>query len=603
VIAPSPIERASLTGVDTPRLIVRVLGPLAIQDTSRTLGPRDLGGARPKQVLEILLSARGHSVPVDRLIELLWAGDPPENANGSLQTFVSVLRRHLAGDRELARQLVVTEVEAYRFATDRILFDLDRFDELLEASARQPTRSARASIESALDLVRGEAFEDEPYAGWAADLRGSYQGRILGARLDAADLALAEGDHAAALAHDEAAIALDRYSERAHRGQMLALYAIGRGHEALNRYRLYRSRLGDELGLEPTADTRALETAILRQVDVATLLPRRITHRGGGDPAAPALLGRRAELDTLSQAVAQALHGGVALIQVRGGRGLGKTRLLDELERDLDVRVGRAAASELEAHLPYVPLATAVRDALGDGALDGAGVPALGRVFPELALAARKADVREVEVLEALVALVARHGPVILMIDDLQWADRQTVAALAYLRRRGRGVGCAIVTAVGDVRSDHPVQRLPADVTVRLQPLSPGDLEPLGLPQLHEWTGGVPSLVVREFEAGRRPYPSASLVDALLADCRAQGEQAFRTLVAASLFEHSFDPEPLADLLDTEVTALTEELEHLCEQRILRIDGSRFRFRQEVCRRVLLASMSPARQRLLQERL
>src|SRR5690242_11907236 len=187
-----PIERASRAGADAPSLIVRVLGPLVVQDTRRTLGPRDLGGARPKQVLEILLAARGHSVPVDRLVELLWDGHPPENAQGSLQTFVSVLRRHLADDRELARRLVVTEVEAYRFATDGILFDLDRFDELLEASARQPTRSARASIETALDLVRGEAFEDEPYSGWAADLRGSYQGRILGARLDAADLALAE---------------------------------------------------------------------------------------------------------------------------------------------------------------------------------------------------------------------------------------------------------------------------------------------------------------------------------------------------------------------------------------------------------------------------
>ena len=84
-------------------------------------------------------------------------------------------------------------------------------------------RSSRRST-----LVRGEVLEDEPYAAWALDLRGSYQGRVLGARLDAADAALAELDFAAALAHTEAAAALDRFSERAHRTEMLALYALGR---------------------------------------------------------------------------------------------------------------------------------------------------------------------------------------------------------------------------------------------------------------------------------------------------------------------------------------------------------------------------------------
>jgi hypothetical protein len=52
------------------RLQIRLFGPLAIED-ARTLGPRDLGGSRPKQVLEILLTARGHRVPTDRLADLL----------------------------------------------------------------------------------------------------------------------------------------------------------------------------------------------------------------------------------------------------------------------------------------------------------------------------------------------------------------------------------------------------------------------------------------------------------------------------------------------------------------------------------------------------
>src|SRR4051794_8900182 len=85
--------------------VIGVLGPLLVDDGERTLGPGDLGGVRPKQVLEILLAARGHRVPVDRLAELLWGKVPPHDAHGSLQTFVSVLRRHLARDRDLARRL------------------------------------------------------------------------------------------------------------------------------------------------------------------------------------------------------------------------------------------------------------------------------------------------------------------------------------------------------------------------------------------------------------------------------------------------------------------------------------------------------------------
>ncbi|HEY6014178.1 MAG TPA: winged helix-turn-helix domain-containing protein, partial [Candidatus Limnocylindrales bacterium] len=106
-----------------PRLAIRLFGALEIVDGERVLGPRDLGGARPKQLLEILVAARGHRVPTDRIAELIWDTQPPGDIAASIQTFVSVLRRRLVADRDRARQLVVTEAEAYRFATDVV--DLD----------------------------------------------------------------------------------------------------------------------------------------------------------------------------------------------------------------------------------------------------------------------------------------------------------------------------------------------------------------------------------------------------------------------------------------------------------------------------------------------
>ena len=125
-------------------------------------------------------------------------------------------------------------------------------------------------------LVRGDVLEDEPYATWALDLRGSYQGRVLGLISKPPTRPWPSIDFGAALAHAEAAVALDRFSERAQRSEMMALYAVGRTHEALGRYRSFRMRLDEELGLEPTGESRALESAIIRQEDVHSLLPRPI---------------------------------------------------------------------------------------------------------------------------------------------------------------------------------------------------------------------------------------------------------------------------------------------------------------------------------------
>jgi DNA-binding SARP family transcriptional activator len=588
-------------------LVICLFGPLTIEDGGCTLGPRDLGGARPKQVLEILLAARGHRVTTDRLADLLWPEQRPQNTAGSLQTFVSALRRHLTRDRELARELVVTEPQAYRFATELVDFDLDRFDGLVERSAAEPTRMARRSLEQALALVRGELLEDEPYAVWAQDLRGTYQGRVVGARLDAADAALAELDYADALAHAGAAAALDRFSELAPRTSMLALYALGRQHEALQVYRRFRALIDGELGLEPAAQTRALYSAILRQEDVRALLPRPIerAQRDAGERSVR-LLGRAGELGTLERAARQALGGSFALLLIEAEAGLGKTRLLDELATILaGVRVGRASCSELERHLPYVPLAAALRDALTRAELSGQHRAALRKIVPELTAPDPPAEFAEIDVLEALVGVLADHAPLVLFLDDLQWADPATVTALSYLQRRGAAIPAALVTAVRteDAPPGHLARRLRPDTTVRLNPLTPAELAPLAMPDLYESTGGNPRFVAETVTSCSRGELPATLAETLLARCRSEGAASYRVLLAASARAQPFAPEPLAALLRADPAELTEELERLCERRILRVDGPRFRFRYGLVREVLLASLSPARRRLLRHQL
>lgn len=593
-------------GAAAGQLAIRLFGSLEIRDGERVLGPADLGGVRPKQVLELLLAARGHHVSTARIADQLWGEEPPRDTAAAIQTFVSVLRRRLVEDRERARGLVVTEAEGYRFATQEVELDLDRFDELLEQSARQSTRAARRSLERALALVRGDVLEDEPYALWAQDLRSTYRGRVLGARVDAGEAALAELDYAGALAHAQAAASLDDFGEHAQRLQMVALYALGRQHEALETYRRFRARLDDELGLTPTDQTRAVEAAILRQEDVRALLPRPIGEQSAVSGGALRLLGRTEELASLDHGVRAALDGSFAFVRLEGEAGFGKTRLLDEFAATIvGARVGRARCSALEQHLPYVPLAAALREAIGEESLERMHVPALRAVFPELTVDADADGRPEVETLEALVELVTAHAPLVLFLDDLHWADASTIAAIAYLRRRCSSVPAAVVAAVCREQGppENPVHDLCSDTYVRLGPLSEADVAPLRIADLHAATGGNPRFVAEAAAHVGAPAHESVFGEALIAECRAEGPLAYRALLTASLLDEPFEPEPLAAAIRVDPIELVEELERLCERRILRVDGPRFRFRYPLVRDVLAASLSPARKRLLHAQL
>ena len=128
-------------------------------------------------------------------------------------------------------------------------------------------------------------------------------------------------------------------------------------------------------------------------------------------------------------------------------------------------------------------------------------------------------------------------------------------------------------------------------MVVRLEPLSADELAPLGMPDLHEATGGNPRFVAEALAnepPGRRARGRSS--EALIAQCRAEGDAGYRVLVAASVLEQPFEPEPLADLLGVDGGELIEELERLCERRILRVDGSASAFGTTSSRQALLGS-------------
>src|SRR5437660_2087158 len=147
-------------------LRVRRFGSIELVDLDggRVLGPRDLGGKKPRQLLEILLLERGRRVSKQRLADLLWADNPPQNYAATVESYISVLRRTLSPGGAPRDSLILTDRGGYRFANERARVDLDLFDDLLAKCDTDEAQAAMERLAEAIELVQGELLEDDPYA-------------------------------------------------------------------------------------------------------------------------------------------------------------------------------------------------------------------------------------------------------------------------------------------------------------------------------------------------------------------------------------------------------------------------------------------------------
>jgi predicted ATPase/DNA-binding SARP family transcriptional activator len=246
-----------------------VLGPLEARHGSALLEI-----SRPKQrlLLTLLLVQANEVVSVDALIDGLWSATPPGSAMGLVHTYVSQLRKALEPPAARAgpSQPLRRADGGYRLVVEAEHFDAARFEVLLEAGRRalaeQRPRVALGMLDVAAALWRGPAFGEfgnEPAVLPAAERLGELRRLALEYRADAA---IALGRHAELIGELEARLRDDPLRERTWAQLMLCLYRSGRQADALGAYQRLRHRLGDELGLEPSAALRKLETDILQQL-------------------------------------------------------------------------------------------------------------------------------------------------------------------------------------------------------------------------------------------------------------------------------------------------------------------------------------------------
>jgi ABC-type transport system substrate-binding protein/DNA-binding SARP family transcriptional activator len=260
-----PVDRrASVVGMR-----FAILGPLEVEREGAAVS---IPAAKQRALLIALLLRRAELVPTDTLVEEIWDGGPPPTAVKALQTYVSHLRK------VLGPAVLETRATGYLIRAEPSDVDASDFEALLEQAHQfrddGDTFSARETLQEALALWRGPAL---------ADVRDHEFARAEATRLDelrllaleqriACDLAL--GRHAEVVSELDALVHEHPLRESLRGTLMVALYRAGRHAEALAVYRDGRTRLMDDLGLEPGGPLRDLETAILRH-DASLAAPRR----------------------------------------------------------------------------------------------------------------------------------------------------------------------------------------------------------------------------------------------------------------------------------------------------------------------------------------
>lgn len=580
------------------------------------LADGEVGSRKARTLLKLLAVERPGLVPVDRIVDVLWPAGRPAAPEQNIATLVSRLRAVLgAGVIQGGRA-------GYRLAEGAgVVVDLDaaaRLCDQAEGKLASAPALALAAAERARDLLSpGTAIGDEPYADWADPAREQMRDLLRRVRLAAAQAALATGDPRRAAGYAGEAMAADPLDETAHRWHMSASAASGEHAKALAAYEKLRRRLGRELGADPAPLTRELHLAILREQDGGKPAGPAPGGRGYGGPV---LAGRDRETGALREAWGSAAGGQPALITIVGEAGIGKTALAESLAGDAAADGGTVLRTRcyeterslflqpvVEAIAPVVASASAgtLRQLLGEHAAAAAGLlpevaallgpPPPGRGSMEME---RR---RAFEAVRALLRALAERSPVLLLVDDLQYAGQSTVELMHFLGREPPGTRLLVVATVRAENDDQVGQAL-APVARRLEvgPLGPDAVAQLarvaGQGELAgpilERTRGHTLFVVevlRALASGEGGVPE-SLRTAVLARVRRAGPPVETLLRAAAVLGATVDPLTVGVMLDLVPATALELCEAALEARLLVVSGRDYEFANDLIREVLYAS-------------
>jgi tetratricopeptide (TPR) repeat protein len=457
------------------------------------------------------------------------------------------------------------------------------------------------------------------------------------------------GEFEEALGYARRLALLEPLREDAHRDVMRLCLLAGRPNEALLQYEVCYSALADELGAEPEAATTELFESIAAQ----RLAGRRPFVPAARSPlfdlATPIpMVGREVPRTAAIEAIEAALAGRGATLLVEGEPGIGKTRLLEAMAEDANWRgfgVLWGEALQGDAARSYHPLATALGGAVSRlrseqlaAQVDGMWLGELSRIVPGLrellpevppvaALEPSEEAGRMREAIGRTVVGLGRITPHLLILDDFQWADDDTIAAvtdlavairdapvvlcLSYRAQEARDRpavwdGLRRVDSIGRVRRIRLESLSEAETSelIRVSSAARGDADLVG--RIHGETGGNPLFVletlralhehnvaVAESEDAVGEFPLPATVQDLIArrmQSLSAAERSVLNVFAVAGLEA--DPAVIAAAMDRPRPEFFEGLDVLISRGILFERNERYRFRHEQVRRVVLEDLT-----------
>ena len=452
-------------------LRLNVLGPPEVlHDGSRLSFP-----LRKAEALLLYLAVEEGSHSRGKLAAFLWPDSEPSIARKALRNALALLRRLLADPDASPIQLSHLLSSGELLALDPqapLELDLDVVQRAWNEAQRLTTLHTEeqradliAQVQHALALVRGpflDGFwlgEDAPFDEWVGQHRQQWQVRLqsLFDRLSVFQEESGEREQARDILMRW--LALDPLAEEAYRRLMRVHLALGDPTAALRVYASCRERLAEELGVTPSAETVALAariraSAAARQESqpVRSSSTAKVQSLPQAKLVVP-LVGRTASFSHLVRSFQQARGDQPQAVLVIGEAGIGKTRLAHEWVAWAAAQgalVLSGHAFEMGGRLPYQPLVEALRPRLEaenapEDLLEDLWLAELSRLLPELRVRypdlppptedEQTAKLRLFEAVARLFDALARSGPLVLLLDDLQWVDEASLDLMRYLGR------------------------------------------------------------------------------------------------------------------------------------------------------------------------
>ncbi len=455
-------------------------------------------------------------------------------------------------NRPASSPLLLTEREVLVLADHpQIWIDADAFENLITRANESTDAGQKESLlREAANLYAGPFLPEDSKNEWTRTRRDSLQRSWIGLLLDLADLQIAREAFTGALDPLDRLLSIDPTNEAAVQRLMSLLAQLGRRGEALRAYKRLHTVLQQEYRIAPLPETRAIYDALRAGRELTgkgAIHTSESASRDTASRAAPAggtgeiatvqigrahqspLVGRESELEHLTELVklteqaakfrltAQKRASAATLdphrrpqcVLLMGDVGIGKTRLAEEMGREAKRRGWAVAWSRVyaqEGTIPYRLWIEVLRKAMVQGVWQRQEInkrpivfQSLSNLLPELqemitqvsyptSLSPEQEQLRLWEAVKELLILISESTPLLIALDDLQWADSSSCELLAYLARRTHGYPIVIVATCRDMElpQDHPLRPLLTDLrrenaieSLALEPLSPDQIASL----------------------------------------------------------------------------------------------------------------------------